>query len=335
MSARQPRVGVGPLCSKVVEVYKVGGGGKMLRYSADLRSVLWVALWHLGSTQAMAHGCETVLGAWVVGGILAYLAFACACITHNSMHCRTWHWWVLEEIWMVALSLAYGHPAFCFDSGHNKSHHRFTQQPKDVMRTSKMRFRWHILNLVLFQPTVAGAVFRQDMRYWWARRGSVFFWRGCVQWCVVLATQAVLCWLNWRRFLAYVWAPHLFAQCSIVSINVIQHDGAVVPKEGKKDINMARTLSGFYLNVLTFNNGYHTMHHYSPTLHWSLLPAAHAQVIQPFIDPRLNEPCLLRYLWRTFVVEGRRDFRGKPLQFAHEEPPDEDWVSEYQSSRQS
>ena len=35
----------------------------------------------------------------------------------------------------------------------------------DPMRTSKLRFKWNLLNGVLFQPTVAWDVFKMDVRY--------------------------------------------------------------------------------------------------------------------------------------------------------------------------
>jgi hypothetical protein len=38
------------------------------------------------------------------------------------------------------------------------SHHKFTQLRKDEMRTSKMQYKWHFLNGLLFQPTVARGV---------------------------------------------------------------------------------------------------------------------------------------------------------------------------------
>jgi len=33
------------------------------------------------------------------------------------------------------------------------------------MRTTKMRYKWNLLNGLLFQPTVAADVFKMDMRY--------------------------------------------------------------------------------------------------------------------------------------------------------------------------
>lgn len=39
-----------------------------------------------------------------------------------------------------------------------------------------------------------------------------------------------------------------------------------------KNWNGARNFVGPVINYLTFNNGYHTIHHMYPTMHWSRLP---------------------------------------------------------------
>lgn len=77
------------------------------------------------------------------------------------------------------------------------------------------------------------------------------------------------------------------------------------------------------------NNGYHTIHHYFPYMHWSLLPEAHNDVVKPTIDPVLDQDNMLTYIFKTFVYPGRREwYDGTPLTFkeGHEEPEDLDWI---------
>jgi len=42
-----------------------------------------------------------------------------------------------------------------------------------------------------------------------------------------------------------------------------------------KNYNGARNFVGPVVNFLTFNNGYHTIHHMHPTMHWSRLAGVH------------------------------------------------------------
>jgi len=98
-------------------------------------------------------------------------------------------------------------------------------------------------------------------------------------------SQILLLLLDWRKFLLYVWAPHFFAQWGIVSMNMLQHDGCDPDVDHDssvevKNYNGARNFVGPVINYLTFNNGYHTIHHMKPTLHWSQLPVEHERLVK-------------------------------------------------------
>ncbi|MCK6589258.1 MAG: fatty acid desaturase, partial [Polyangiaceae bacterium] len=76
----------------------------------------------------------------------------------------------------------------------------------------------------------------------------------------------------------------------------------------------------------TYNNGFHTIHHMEPGLHWSLLPEAHKARVAPHIHPNLDQSSLLGYLWRTFGWPGKRvRYDGAPLVLP-DEGPDEEWI---------
>ena len=277
----------------------------------------------------------------VCGLLLSYFAFAASCITHNTIHVRVFHSTRLEGAWLVALSLAYGHPASTFHSGHNLSHHRYTQSKRDPMRTSKVRFRSNTLNVLLFQPLVAADVFRLDVKYLrYARCSRPLLFRQCMlEWAAVLTVTGVLACTDWRRALALFYLPHLFAQWGIVTMNFLQHDGCSLVAGAPwaqgaappRDYNMARNFVGPITNLLTFNNGFHTMHHMMPSVHWHDLPARHQAEVVPFMDPCLDERCMLRYIVRAFVYPGRRvTFDGQSVPLVGEaDAPDDDWTLEY------
>lgn len=63
------------------------------------------------------------------------------------------------QVWQALLSLTYGHTVSTYVPGHNLSHHKYTQQPKDVMRTTKLRFNWNLWNGLFFQQSVVSFEF--------------------------------------------------------------------------------------------------------------------------------------------------------------------------------
>ena len=301
-----------------------------LRHPRDAKTVAWM-LFYAAATLHAWHADAYVLYL----PLLCYFAFASSCITHNSMHSNVFAHTGLEQLWRVVLTIGYGHPCQTFLSGHNLSHHRFTQTTRDPMRTTKVRFQWHFLNLLLFQPMVAGDVFRQDLRFLRMSTGPSRA-TYAAQIAALLILRLTLLSLDVRRTLVLVFAPCLFAQWGIVTMNLLQHDGCTTPEPGKRDYNMARNFVGPVINFLAFNNGYHTIHHFFPTMHWSRLPEEHERQIAPHILPELDERCMARYILRTFFWPGRRvDMEGADLKFADGvEPADDDWTEVYFEARE-
>ena len=305
-------------------------GKHILRHPEDWRCVLWIALdfiltaaaWHY----ALALGPLCSLASTLV---LCYFSFAGACITHNSMHCRTFTHPMCETLWRHALSLTYGHPSGTFVPGHNLSHHRFTQTTLDPMRTTKVNYRWHLLNALLFQPTVAADVFKMDIRYLalkYHTRDAYF--HTCIQeWVVLGLSQIFLLLLNPFKYMLFLYVPHLFAQWGIVCVNLLQHDGCETDPD--KAINGSRNFTGPVVNFLTFANGFHTAHHRFPTVHWSKLQGTHEEFVAHKCHPTLNQKCMARYIWSTFIYPGKRvhytgdDFTPPPP------GPDQDWTAQH------
>lgn len=296
-----------------------------LRFRADGRS-LAVLLLYVGSAAAgflfwdiLSFPALALLAAFV-----CFAAFVVAVIVHNTVHVPMFRRHS-HNLWMqIFLSVAYGHPVSAYVSGHNLSHHVHTQTAKDVMRTTKLRFRWNTLNGLLFFLRVAPDIHRANVRFAAAMKTRRPRWHRQYQletWAVVSVSAALLL-LNWKAFLVFFVLPHAFGGWGIVSVNLLQHDGA----DADSRYNHSRNFRGRLLNWVLFNNGYHGIHHMRPSLHWSLLPGVHQSELAPHIHPSLDQPALTSYLWRTFVWPGRRlDYRGTPVALSPA-IPDEDWT---------
>jgi fatty acid desaturase len=295
----------------------------MLRFREDRRTIATLCL-HTAS----------MLGVWwlnpstwwaVVPAVvwLAVLSWICAVIAHNVVHTPVFRARPLNTAFQLWVSLSYGFPISDYVPGHNLSHHRYTQQAEDVMRTTRMRFRWNLLNLLFFLPTVTPGILRGNALYLRQVGWKVKAWRNqyLLEMGAVWAVKVALTLLDWRRALLFMWIPHLFANWGIVAVNLVQHDGC----DETHPANHSRNFVGRFFNWATFNNGYHGAHHLMPGLHWSLLPAYHAEHIKPTLHPALDQPSLARYAFCTFIWPARRlTFDGKPVE--PRDLPERDWV---------
>lgn len=302
----------------------------MLRYSADLRTLAFVGAYFALVSVAFVPDLPLFVGIPLFV-TLCLLSFFCAVITHNTIHSPVFKKRSLNRVFQTVLSLTYGHPVSAFVPGHNLSHHKYLQTPKDRMRTDKMRFRWNLLNQLFFNVLVGGAIFKDNAEYvslMKTRRPAWYrqFMLELGLYVVFLITTLGLSfaldgWIPWR-FVVFVVIPHQYAVWGIAGINFVQHDGCDVDHP----YNHSRNFTGKLVNWFTFNNGYHGIHHERPGLHWSLAPEAHAKEYGPHIDPRLEQKSLLVYCWKAYIWPGKRvRYDGTPLVLG---PPreDEPWV---------
>jgi fatty acid desaturase len=297
----------------------------MLRYKADIRTLITVALyfavaiapWILWNDMS-----TTQVVFWVVLNCL--LSFICATIVHNTIHVPIFVSRSMNKVFQVVLSLTYGHSTSAYVPGHNFSHHKYTQTPKDAIRTSKARFKLNILNQLFFFFIMSGDILKGELRFakkmYYER--PYWFRQYVLEMVIVIGLKVVLAFINWKCFLLFVFIPHQYAAWGIVGTNYFQHDGC----DENHPYNHSRNFTGGLLNWLLFNNGYHGAHHIKPNLHWSLYPAFHAEDVRPFLHPSLDRESLFAYLFEVHIYPAKRvDYLGNPVVL----PPavnDEDWV---------
>jgi len=298
----------------------------VLRYRADIRTLAFIAAYFvfLAVAWSLPFGVRFWPLTVAMTLLLMVTSWLNAVITHNVVHCPVWKNRTMNKLTQIALSLTYGFAVSDYIPGHNLSHHRFTQTRRDVMRTSKVQYRWHIVNLLMFFFFVGFDVVAANGKYSKHAKGRAEKWhrQRWIEVAVTWSAKIALIALDWRKGILFVLIPHLWAVWGITTTNLLQHDGA----DGSDPYNHSRNFVGKIFNWFTFNNGFHGMHHLEPGLHWSLLRAAHEERLKPFMDARLDEPSLAHYLFRTFVWPGkRRTFDGREIEFI-EEGPDMDWI---------
>jgi fatty acid desaturase len=299
----------------------------MLRYTADIRSILNVALYFIVAIAPWLLWDEmTGLQAALWVAVNCLMSFICAIIVHNSIHVPVFRKRWMNRIFQVILSFSYGHSTSAYVPGHNFSHHKYTQTEKDAIRTSKARFRINLFNQLFFFFIMSGDIITGEIRFAkkMYRDRPKWFWQYALEMALVIGAKITLLIIDWQRFLLFVFIPHQYAAWGIVGTNYFQHDGC----DENHPYNHSRNFTGKFLNWLLFNNGYHGAHHDKPGLHWSLLPEYHEKHIRPHLHPELDRKSLLGYLIQTHIYPARRvDYLGNPIVLPAR-VKDVDWVPE-------
>jgi len=303
----------------------------IFRYKEDYRTVIFVLTYFVIAYGGIATyilfpelRTWSIIAPWVI--LTALSSFSCAIIVHNTIHSPMFHNKSHNKYFQFVLSLAYGYSVSAFVPGHNFSHHKEIQSTKDNMRTSKARFKWHLLNQLFFFFIVTPSLIKSEQKFVAKMKKDKKEWYN--QWraemILVNFVRIGLLFVNLPAALLFIWGPHLYAAWGIVGTNLWQHDGCDIEDQ----YNHSRTFTGTLLNYFLFNNGYHGAHHDRPSMHWSLLPAYHEKNIAPYIHPNLNQKSMIKYMFHAYVYPGKRVmYDGSPYQL-EALAPDEDWVAD-------
>jgi beta-carotene hydroxylase len=266
----------------------------MLRYKADVRTVcymifttgLFVSLWFMESVHPLVYL------------LYLFMSVAVTVIAHNHNHLPIWKNSTMNSLTDYWLTVFYGFPAFAWIPTHNLNHHNLNNKDGDYTITYRLTEHNHLL-MLLFYPTMS-SYFQQKpirdyiKRMWATNRTKAWF---CLsQYAVLVAWIAAGLIIDWQKALFYIIIPQQFGLFAVLVFNYVQH----VHADEESDLNHSRNFTGF-LNVLLFNNGYHTVHHEKAGVHWSKTPELHAKIADK-IDPALNERSFWGYIIRVYFL---------------------------------
>jgi len=278
-----------------------------VRNAADYRSVLWVAI---AVSLVVIQYCRPD---WIrfLFPLSCYVAVACGTIAHNHNHRATFSNRRWNNAFGHLLTIFYGYPTLMWVPTHNLNHHRFVNRPGDATATWRYTNK-HNLWVALTYPFVSGYFQSFPIKSYVQRskdrkptlysriRFQYVFWMGTY---IGMGLLAALLYHRQQTGLGlYVWGmslilPAICSSTTIMFFNFVQH----VHTDAWSERDHSRNFTGKWFNFLFFNNGYHTVHHDNPAMHWSELPQAHAKIADT-IDPRLNEPNLLWFLIRQYLL---------------------------------
>ncbi len=277
-----------------------------LRNSADYRSLAWVAI---AISLVVAQYCDPALVIYLCP-FSCYLAISLGTVTHNHNHRPTFYGRRWNHAFGHVLTFFYGYPSLMWVPTHNLNHHQFVNRPGDATATWRYTNKHNFLVAITY-PLVSGFHQRIPIMHYLDRvkrkkpnlysiiRMQYISWIGSY---LVMGALAGFLYSTQPGLGLYLWLfavilPAILSTTVIMVFNYIQH----VHTDAWSEHDHSRNFTGWWFNFLFFNNGYHTAHHDDPGLHWSELPQAHAAIADT-IDPALNEPNLLWFFLRQYVV---------------------------------
>ena len=270
----------------------------------DYRTLLWVGFF--APLFVALHYLRPALGAWLLP-VSCYFAIACGVVAHNHMHRPVLQGRRANELFSAWISIFYGYPVFAWLPTHNLNHHKLVNRRGDATIT------WRYTNR--HNAWVAGSYFFVSAYFQskWikafiaeakGKRPEVYR-RIVAQYLVTFGAHALMLalaiGLHGPLLGARVWAfslglPAFAALWTIMLFNYCQH----VHTDPWSVHDHSRNFEGKLLNFLLFGNGYHTVHHAFPTLHWSRLPEKHRDMTNGR-SGACEEASLLRYVARMTV----------------------------------
>lgn len=266
----------------------------MLRYSADIRTLVYMAV-----TTAVFVLQWTVVGfSWPLYVFYLFLSIAVTVIAHNHNHLPIWRNKTLNTLTDYWLTVFYGFPAFAWIPTHNMNHHALNNREGDYTITYRLTEHNHLL-MLLFYPTMSSYYQQKPIRDYlknlWATDRRKF-WLSAMQYVALAVWIVGFAIIDWQKCLLYVVIPQQIGLFAVLVFNYVQHVHA--DEESKYD--HSRNFTG-WLNLLLFNNGYHTVHHDKAGTHWSKTPELHAKIADK-IDPSLNEKSFWWYIIRVYFL---------------------------------
>ena len=281
----------------------------MLRYKADIRSLFYILL--TTGVLVTQWTLSEIIPALFVLSLL--LGGSVAVMAHNHNHVPMWRarWLnILTDYW---ITLFYGFPAFAWIPTHNQNHHHFVNQEGDYTKTWRYSDRNNMATLLSY-PSISSYHQQKPIRAYLGemrRRRPLVFWLSIGQYLALTVFVIGSLLIDWRKALLFIVIPQQFGLFVVLVFNYLQH----VHADEESEWDHSRNFVGTWFNFFYFNNGFHTVHHKQPAMHWSQTPEAHTK-IEHNIDSALIETSVVWYLVRTYLLAPFFPrFRSRNLRF--------------------
>ncbi len=210
-------------------------------------------------------------------------------VEHNHAHLPIFYQSPLNELigWMQFLNG--GVPLEIYRLQHVQTHHGYLNKEKDWTSPfcyqgtrypdRPVSWRYYVLTYTAISVCEAFAYFLRRPR---SRQAKRFF----TSLVIVFGTSGLLAYHDLRSFLLFFFFPW-FVTYFGAPINNWDHH---VDNEFKDIYTSGNIDLRFFSTALGLNIGFHSAHHFKPSLHWSLLPKFHWRFMAPHTPQQYYRP---------------------------------------------
>jgi len=283
---------------------------------SDYRTLIWAGL--LFPAVPVLGLAWPGLAPWLLP-LALYTSYCSAVLTHNHVHLRVFRSQRVNELYEMWLSVFWGSPIAFWIPTHIDHHHRYVNGPEEFTRTYRRSAKHNLWQAFLYTvscirwewPLVTDYVRRareRRGRAWAALRNQFLAVLGVHGAALALAVALHGAGRGLLTYVLVLWLPSLFAPNLMLFTNYLQH----VHCDSESPDNHSRNFVSPAFNWLMFNNGYHTVHHDRPNVHWSQyaqLHSARAGIAPSLIVHSIPTFCLQSYVLGPFSPR----FRTRPL----------------------
>jgi fatty acid desaturase len=269
---------------------------KYLPYREDIRSIVFILLnLCLLLIPLTIEVPSWLVIYWVIVSCL--FCFASCVINHNHVHTAIFLSKKYNKLLSIVLTIVKGHTSSGVIVAHNLNHHVYNGDENDWIRVTLAGKGPGIIRLIryMFKASVSmakGRASKQATQLDRERNKSIRIER------IFLLIFIGLCLLSDPyRTIIFVGVPWGVGMMLLVGVNLLQHDEC----DPSSKYDHSRNFTNRFGNWFLFNNGYHTIHHICPGMHWSRLPEKHLE-IETKINKKYNRYSILKYLITVYVL---------------------------------
>jgi beta-carotene hydroxylase len=257
-----------------------------VKYNQDLRSLI-ICLTTI--TLLLIGFVSDINTRWyfLIIPLQTLLSFLCCIINHNHTHHSTFKSSNLNRLFEYLLTFARGHTSFGVITPHNLNHHIYVGTHCDWSHDELAGKGWGIVRIFRYLLQSSLQIWRERNKKGSPKLNIDQEKNRKRQKYFLLILMLIAFYCDPLKFILLWLLPWFLSMEILLFINLIQHDGL-----GKK----SRDFTGKNINFFVFNNGFHTVHHFNPNLHWSLLPSHHQTL-------KTDQSSLLLFIMKNYFLK--------------------------------